>query len=193
MKHDLWDAESTQAVREYGLPNSESAKALVRYTEELNREWYRIFNERVGWERGTGPSKELIDKEEEIQQRWRESQIILKRLRQKHSPAWHFISAFLLCTVPYGSFKYLVLDNLQNPWGRALLYLGATIFLFFVPVILLAILIDNEQEKQKALAIRILRLYLVEKWNLYNISKEFGIPTAKLRKILHRYIDNLNE
>ena len=189
LKHALYQKEISmicdsgpiRVSMDYYLPKSESATALVRYTEELNR-----FDEWVG------KDKELTDKEKEIQQRSREANIILKRLRQKHVRAWHLIS-ILLGIVPFGSFKYLVLNNLQNTWVRALLYLGATIFLFFVPVILLVILIDNEQEKQKALAIQILRLYLVEKWNLYDISKEFGIPTAKLRKILHRYIDNLNE
>ena len=173
------------------LEGSDSYRVLKKYEEDLARESNRILQESLAWQRGTGKSKELSDKDKEILRWSREAHIILQRLRMQHIPAWHWISTIFLGAAPFGLFTVLVFDSLQNMWLRLLSAGGALIL--FVPVILLTIFLGNEREKQKVLATRIVRLYFVEKWTPFNIAMECGISQKHLRKILHRYIVELDE
>lgn len=171
------------------LPHTESAAVLMRYQKELAQESNRILQDSVAWQRGTGKSKELSDKEKEILRRSREAHIILQRLRIQHVPAWHWISTIFLGVVPFGVFKVHVFDALQNTWVRLLSAGGALIL--FVPVILLTIFLGNQRERKKAFATLVVKLYLVEKWEPLNIAKECGISEKHLYKILHRYLGSL--
>ena len=173
------------------LEGSDSYRVLKKYEEDLAQESDRILQESPAWQRGTGKSKERSDKDKEILRRWREAHIILQNLRMQHIPAWHWISTIFLSAVPLGLFTVLIFDSLQNMWLRLLSAGGALIL--FIPVILFTIFLGNEREKQKALATRIVRLYLVEKWTPFEIAMECGISQKHLRKILHRYIVELDE
>ena len=167
------------------LEGSDSYRVLKRYEEELARESHRIVQDGVAW----GKHKELSDKDKEILQRARQASIILQRLDRIHVPAWHWIST-ILSLVLCGLFLGLVV-SVQNIWLAAL-SIGIAILLF-VPVILLSIFLEKDREKRKAFDTRVVRLYLVEKWTPFNIAMECGISQKRLRKILHRYIVELDE
>ena len=173
----------TQNLVKTALEGSDSYRVLKRYEEELARESHRIVQDGFAW----GKYKDLSDKE--ILQRSRQASIILQRLDRIHVPAWHWIST-ILSLVLCGLFLGLVV-SVQSIWLAAL-SIGIAILLF-VPVILLSIFFEKDREKRKAFDTRVVRLYLVEKWTPFNIAMECGISQKHLRKILHRYIVELDE
>ena len=159
---------------------SESYRVLERYEEELAQEAYRI-----------GIKVVLSDEDREILRQSREASIILDNLRRKHVPVWQWIS-IILSIVPGVLLITLVFKSMQNMWLRILSAVVA-IVLLFVLCILLSVYCDEHNEKRKAFYTMVVRLYFVEKWTQADIAKECGISQRQLRKILHRYVVELDE
>lgn len=167
-----------------GVPYSKSYQSLESYEQELSQEAHRILEKAWG-------TKQMSDEDKEILRRSSQASITLQSMRRRHISAWHGTSVILLIVLGI-LFLVFVVESLQNMWLRTL-SAGVTIFLTFVlPILLSTLFWEKVEKKRKALAIRVVRLYLVEKWTHFDIAKELGISQRQVHKILQNYIVELD-